>query len=130
MITISKTTTIIGEIRNPDPIRIDGKVKGDGVFGELVIISPTSVWVGKIVADKILVEGVVEGEIIARKNLQIFKTAKITGKVTAKEMVIDEGAILHGEVVMRKQAPIELNQKLAERKKVEPIQHPTSKKSA
>jgi len=130
MITISKTTTIIGEIRNPDPIRIDGKVKGEGNFGELVIISPSCVWVGKIVADKILVEGVVEGEIIARKNLQIFNTAKVTGKITAKEMVIDEGALLDAEIIMRKKPPIELNQKIAERKKVEPISRRTSKKSA
>jgi len=100
MIRIPKTTTIIGELRCDGATRVDARIEGEGNINGVLLISDSCVWVGKIIADSVIVEGTIEGHVIARKKLQITSKAKITGKIAAPEMNIEEGAILNCEVAV------------------------------
>ena len=44
------------------------------------------------------ISGTFEGEIRALKKLILLSTAKITGKVVCKDLVIETGAILNAQV--------------------------------
>ncbi len=124
MFTISCDTIITGDIRSPGPIQVSGRVKGDGTFEELLIVSSTCVWDGDIVADNIIIEGIVTGNIIGRKKIQIDSNAQVSGYITTPKLAIAEGAQIESVVNMRPMPkPIELNdkknKKQAEQKKDE-----------
>ena len=109
MLNISHNTTITGNIRSPGPIQISGNVKGNGTFDDLLVISPTCIWEGDIVADSIIVEGKITGNIIGRKNIQIASRAQIVGDISTPKLTIAPGAIIKSYVNMRPMPkPIEL----------------------
>ena len=109
MIRIPKNATIIGELRCDGATRVDARVEGEGNINGILLISQSCVWVGKITADKIIVEGTVEGQIIARQKLQLSPNAKVSGKISAPEMYIAPGAILNCDVaVARLSIPVGL----------------------
>lgn len=123
MIRIPKDATIIGELRCDGATRVDGRVEGEGDINGILLVSKTCVWVGKITADKIIVEGVVEGEIIARSSLQIAAKAKVSGKISAPEMLLAPGASLNCDVaVSQVSVPVGLLKPAAE-PQIEPIQY-------
>ena len=103
MIRIPENTTIIGELRSSGEVRIDGRFEGNSQIDGTLILTDTCVWVGRAVADTIVVEGVVEGDVIARKRLLIGSHAKIRGSIRTPSMLINEGAKLRCDIDM--QAP-------------------------
>ena len=112
MLTISYNTTITGDIRSPGPIQVSGNVKGNGTFDDLLIVSSTCVWDGDIVADSIIVEGIITGNIIGRKKIQIDSKAQVIGDITTPKLTIAQGAKIVSLVNMRPAPkPIELNDK-------------------
>ena len=101
MIRIPENTTINGELKSSGEVRIDGRFQGVGQIDGTLILTESSVWIGKAVADIIVVEGIVEGEIIARKKLLVGKLAKIRGSIKAPLVQIAKGAKLRCNINMR-----------------------------
>lgn len=117
MLTISHNTTITGNIRSPGPIQVSGNVIGNGTFEDLLVIAPSCVWEGDIIADSVIVEGKITGNIIGRKNIQIASRAQIEGDITTPKLTIAPGAIIVSHVNMRPMPkPIELNDQKAKKK--------------
>jgi len=102
VIRIPQNTTIIGEIRSSGEIRIDGRFQGQGNIDGTLILTETSVWIGDIVANTVVVEGVFEGDIIARKKLMVGPKAKIQGDIKAPAIKIAYGAQLYSDIDMKK----------------------------
>ncbi|MDH5378204.1 MAG: polymer-forming cytoskeletal protein [Gammaproteobacteria bacterium] len=105
MIVIPENTTFIGELRSSGRLRIDGHFEGDGYIDGLLVISSTCVWKGKAVADVIVVEGVVEGELVARRKLEFCSRADVSGTITSPEIAIARGARVTGELRMAAPQP-------------------------
>ena len=68
MIRIPANTTIVGELRSSGEVRVDGRFQGEGDIDGTLILTQTCVWVGKAIAEVVIVEGVIEGDIIERKK--------------------------------------------------------------
>ena len=117
MIRFPVNTTIIGEIRCKGAVRVDSRIEGEGNIQGVLLISKSCVWVGKITADKVIIEGTVEGEIIARQKIQLSSSAKVTGNIIAPEMLIAKGAIINSKVDIAKiRIPVELINSIKARK--------------
>lgn len=117
MIRIPKDATIIGELRCDGATRVDARVEGEGNINGVLLVSQSCVWVGKITADKIIIEGTVEGQIIARQKLQIAPKAKVSGNISAPEMYIAPGARLNCDVSIAKlKVPVGLLKPKTERR--------------
>lgn len=106
MIRIPDNTTIIGELRSSGEIRIDGHFQGKGFVDGTLILTETSVWIGNAIADTIVIEGVFEGDIIARKKLVVGPQANIQGNIKAPAIKITYGAKLCGNINMNKSQAI------------------------
>ena len=102
MIRIPKNTTIVGELRSSGEIRIDGRFEGQGLVEGTLILTESCVWIGNIIADTVVIEGVVEGDIIARKRLLVGPHARINGNVKSPAIGISNGAKLFCHVDMLK----------------------------
>jgi len=89
-----------GDLRGQGGVRIEGTLEGEIAVQGLVIIGETGrVTCKKLEADKVIVAGAVNGQILAKK-LEIRSTGRIYGDVTAESFSTEEGAFLRGKVTM------------------------------
>ncbi len=108
MIRIPADTTIIGEFRCKGTVQIEGRIDGTGNIEGTLLLSKAGVWTGKISADVLVIEGTVEGEIIARRRVRLGQTARVSGRISCPHISIAEGAVVNASIVMRKPEPIPL----------------------
>lgn len=101
MIRIPENTTIVGELRSSGEVRVDGRFQGNGQVDGTLMITETCVWVGKAIADTVVIEGIVEGDVIARKKLLVGRNAKIRGSIKAPSVKISYGAKLRCHIDMQ-----------------------------
>ena len=81
-------------------LRVEGQVKGTiSCQGTMLVAQGASVN-ATVDAENITVAGELDGEIVCRGKLQILSTGKVRGKLTTASLVINEGAIYEGELVM------------------------------
>lgn len=92
-ITISGTM-ITGE----ESIRIDGTVEIDSInMSKSIIVSQSgSVNVNKLIANNIIIDGSVNGEIHATDTVYLLEHAILNGDIYAKELYVERGAKFHG----------------------------------
>jgi len=108
LLTITSNTMLKGEIRHKGNLKLEGRVEGGGLVEGTLLISTSAVWVGNIVADIIIVEGTVEGNIVARQKLLVLAKARITGKVYCSSVHMEEGVEFTGSMQMKLPAPLGL----------------------
>lgn len=102
MIRIPHNTSIIGELRSEGNMEVLGRIEGDSDIKGLLIVGKECVWVGKAIADTIIVEGIVEGSVIARKKVEIAPSAQITGSIISPTVLIAKSAKLNCDIQMNK----------------------------
>lgn len=93
-------------------VRIDGKFEGEIITNDNLIIGEHASVKAEIRVGAIMVQGMMEGNILAQKKLHITSKGKVIGNVTAPTLHIEDGAILEGAVSMIK--PEEATKLLAE----------------
>lgn len=101
---IDKDTEIIGDIRFNDSFRIDGKFKGKILSGSMLIIGENSEVEADMEVNSISINGKVKGTIFAKDKVEIFSQGRVTGKIVAPRLIIEEGAFFQGSCQMRLKA--------------------------
>ncbi len=94
---IAKGTQIQGNIKASESIRLDGVLIGDVICDKKVVIGAKGRVEGKIKASDAFVMGEVQGEMIISGTLQLESTARVTGNLSAKNLIVDEGATMDGD---------------------------------
>ena len=93
---INEGCKITGEITGSGNFQINGEVAGDCDISGTIQLAGSGYWLGSIRADNVIVAGHVEGDITARKKVEITNTARITGTVTGEAIAVAEGAVVEG----------------------------------
>ncbi len=97
---ISEDMSIKGDVIFKGKIRIDGSVEGN-VSGDYFILGERGKVKGDVSVQTFICNGSVEGNVKAEKV--VFKsTANLVGKVEAKELTVDSGAVIEGEFFVGK----------------------------
>jgi cytoskeletal protein CcmA (bactofilin family) len=99
-------TKIIGKLHFDGPATIEGEVEGEIVAAANVTIAQEATVKGKINATSILVQGKVMADISAEKRLEIQPPGSVVGDINTQSLIIGDGAILEGQVSMRKEARV------------------------
>ncbi|HSQ86008.1 MAG TPA: polymer-forming cytoskeletal protein [Desulfobacterales bacterium] len=94
---IDKELTVEGTVSTNGRLIVKGILKGTVVGKDVVIAEEGSVYANVKVAS-MTISGTFEGEIRALKKLILLSTAKCTGKVVCKDLVVETGAILNAQV--------------------------------
>ena len=81
-------------------LRVEGQVKGTISCKGTLFVAQGATVDANIDAENITVAGELTGEITCRGRLQILASGKVHGKITTVTLVINEGAIYEGELVM------------------------------
>lgn len=101
---IDKDTEITGDIKFKDSFRIDGKFKGKILSGNSLIIGETGEVEADIEAGSISINGRVKGSLTAADRIEIFSLGRVTGKLVAPKLIIEEGAFFQGSCQMEVKA--------------------------
>lgn len=87
-----------GEVRFKSMLRIDGHFSGQvsSSDGTLIVSAGAQITQAVINVAVAKINGTVEGDINASKELVLGRTASVTGKVSAPALVVEEGALFNG----------------------------------
>ena len=96
-------TTLTGETEFHAMLRVDGHLVGTvtSEAGTLIIGTNGQVDANIMVAAA-MINGTVNGDVLATEKLQLGRTARVMGNIQSPRLIIEEGAILEGSCSMLK----------------------------
>jgi cytoskeletal protein CcmA (bactofilin family) len=96
-------TTLTGETQFHAMLRVDGHLIGTvtSEAGTLIIGTNGQVDANVVVAAA-MINGTVNGDIVASEKLQLGRTARVMGNIHSPRLIVEEGAILEGSCSMLK----------------------------
>jgi cytoskeletal protein CcmA (bactofilin family) len=101
MTHIGRSVAFNGELTSDEDLQIDGTVKGDVQVREatLTVGEPAQVE-ADIHGARVVVHGTVKGSITASARIELGPGARVTGNLSADQVVIAEGATFNGRIDM------------------------------
>ena len=96
---ISEGTRIFGKVEFRELAKIEGEAEGE-ITGEEIEIAPTAVVTARLTANRLKVGGQVNGEIVARKRIEVLPTARLRCTITTPTLAVTEGAQFDGDCKM------------------------------
>ena len=96
---ISPGTHLEGKLRFDRTTRISGRVSGSiqGGRDAAIILSEEGLVEGNITADRVYIEGFVEGDIEATEFIHVASGGRVVGNLTSPRVQLDFGAWFEGE---------------------------------
>lgn len=96
-------TTLTGETEFHAMLRVDGHLIGTVASESGTLIIGTNGQVdANITVAAAMINGAVNGDIIASEKLQLGRTARVMGNIQSPRLIVEEGAILEGSCSMLK----------------------------
>jgi cytoskeletal protein CcmA (bactofilin family) len=90
-----------GKLSFKDTVRIDGHFSGEISSENTLIVGESGQIEATIRSNTVVVSGTVEGDVIAGRQVVVHKTGRVEGNVQTPSLVVEEGALLNGQVNMR-----------------------------
>lgn len=109
---VGKGSTFTGNIQTYGNMRVEGKMIGDVISKSKVVVGPSALVEGSILASIAEIEGEVTGSVEVTDQLILKPTSKVSGDITAKKLMVESGAKFEGKCNMGERASrkkIELN---------------------
>mgnify|MGYP003395074708 CR=1 FL=1 len=99
---LSVETEVQGKIFFDQTARIHGVVRGElhGRPGSTLILMETALVEGKIFADQLIVDGFVQGDIVARGRVTITRLGRVVGKIHSPRLHLEPGSYFDGSCSM------------------------------
>lgn len=95
-------TNYQGKLNFDGSVRIDGTFTGEIQSEGTLIVGKDAKVQGQIWVGQLILSGHLEGEIEAAVKVVLHKTANLVGSMSTPTLVIEEGAVLEGQVSMSK----------------------------
>ncbi len=94
-------TEFHGRLEFSGTVRIDGEFQGEIESQGVLVLGREALVKGMVRVGGLFCSGRIEGEVEAHGKAVFHSQAVMTGTVRARSLVIDEGATIEGEVLMR-----------------------------
>jgi len=98
--TLGKGARIEGRLAFDGSVRIDGQVEGEVNAQETVFVGESAVLDAQVHGNTVILLGQVNGDVTARKRVELRSPAKLVGNLSTPALVIHEGATFEGHCVM------------------------------
>lgn len=92
-----------GTVVSAGSLRVDGQVKGQISADGDVMLAAQSQVEADIKAQNVSVAGRFKGDIVVKGRAELNRGGRVDGTITAKTLVIEEGAIFQGQSIMDQQ---------------------------
>jgi cytoskeletal protein CcmA (bactofilin family) len=95
--------SIDGDIDTEGSLRIDGRLHGNILRSDTVVLGAGASMNGDVHAREVIVGGTLTGNVYASERVELQPTAVVTGNITSQLVLVQEGGVINGRVEM--QAP-------------------------
>lgn len=106
---ITSCMEVTGNLNGSDTVHIDGKVVGDIIVSNTLVIGKSGIVQGEVKAKNAIINGKLEGSIIC-ETLEVMETGEISKQIQADTMILD--GTVTGHVIGLKSIEIQSNAKL------------------
>jgi cytoskeletal protein CcmA (bactofilin family) len=97
---LGRGSTFDGKLTFEGTVRIDGKLSGEIFSDDVLVIGEGAEISAEIDVGVIIVEGNVNGNIRAKKAVELHAPARIKGNIETPSLYIDKGVIFEGHCKM------------------------------
>ena len=96
---IGKSVVIRGEVKGGEDLIIDGRVEGTVTLTESrLTIGPNANVAADLTARDVLIQGHVQGNIVATGRVELRAGSEVEGDVRALRLAIEDNAVFRGKV--------------------------------
>jgi cytoskeletal protein CcmA (bactofilin family) len=100
---LGEGTSFSGTLQFDGTVRFDGRFEGEVSGSDLLIIGQSAAVRAEIQVGSLVVNGRVEGNIVARKRVELLPTAQVSGTIKTPTLVVSDGAVFNGTCEMRRE---------------------------
>ncbi|MEO5815924.1 MAG: polymer-forming cytoskeletal protein [Gemmatimonadaceae bacterium] len=93
--------TVDGDIETDGSLRIDGRLNGNILRCDTVVLGAGASMNGDVRAREVIVGGTLTGNVYASERVELQPTAVVTGDITAQLVLVQEGGVVNGRVQMQ-----------------------------
>jgi cytoskeletal protein CcmA (bactofilin family) len=93
---LGKGSEFEGKLTFEGTVRIDGKLRGEIFTEDVLIVGEGAVVGAEIDVGILIVEGTVQGNVRAKRLVEIHSTARVRGNLVTPTLFIDKGAFFEG----------------------------------
>jgi len=94
---VSSGTRVEGDFTATENVRLDGSLKGTLKCEKRLVVGEKGQVEGQVEASEAVIMGTITGDVKISGSLLLQGTAKIFGDITAKYLVVEEGAAYNGQ---------------------------------
>ena len=99
-VAVGRNTNIAGKLIFQEPVRIEGKFRGEVSSVELLVVTAEASIEGKVRAPRLLILGELRGDVIGAIQVVLGPAARVSGRIQTSSLTICEGALFNGDVQM------------------------------
>jgi len=92
-----------GKLAFEGTVRVDGEFRGEIESEGTLVVGKEALVKGNIKVGQIIVSGRIDGDVSAKSKMVMYKEAKFFGTLTTPSLMVEEGAIIQGQVNMAKE---------------------------
>ena len=97
---IGTDTKVEGTLITHSSVRIDGSVVGGVCADGTVVLSQSGQIEGNVIAENIIVAGVIDGNLTIKDKTNIEPTGEVYGDISTSKILIDEQSVFQGKCNM------------------------------
>lgn len=97
-IAVGRGINVSGRLVFQEPVRIEGRFRGEVSSTELVVISEQASVEGRVRTPRVLILGELRGDVIGAKSAVLGPHARVTANIESETLTVCEGAHLEGNV--------------------------------
>src|SRR4051812_13429228 len=102
---VNEGTEIEGKITFTGTVMLNGRVHGEIVSNDILVVGDKGVINASIRAGVVEISGEVVGNVSASDRIELHANCRVYGDIDAPVVIIDEGALLEGQCRMTKGRP-------------------------
>jgi cytoskeletal protein CcmA (bactofilin family) len=99
-VAVGRNVNVSGKLIFHEPVRIEGRFKGEVRSVDLVVIGEDGMVEGKVFAPRLLIMGELRGDVVGSERVVLGPRAKFFGNIETRDLTVSEGAYLDGNVRM------------------------------
>jgi cytoskeletal protein CcmA (bactofilin family) len=115
--------SVTGDLQTAASLRIEGRLEGSILKADSVVIGLGATITGDVYAREVVLGGTLTGNVHASERVELQATAVVTGDVHTVSVLVQEGGVVNGRVIMSapaapesgRRGKVRLSPELAER---------------
>src|SRR2546423_11008018 len=102
---LDSQVTVTGDLETAGSLRIDGRLEGSVLRADTVVLGVGASMSGDIHAREVVIGRTLTGSVHGSERVELQATAIVTGDVHTGSVLIQEGGVVNGRVLMGPSAP-------------------------